>query len=65
MTKRPAWNESRVSLSTATVTMLDGPGDDYVLVVRGTRIDPKPANRKAARPAPVGRRRQPKRRPAS
>src|SRR4030095_12213653 len=41
------WKETTVTLASATATMIDGPGDDWLLVLRGTRARPdKQAARK-------------------
>lgn len=39
--QRP-WKETRVSLASATALVLDGPGSDWLLVVRGERTRPAP-----------------------
>jgi hypothetical protein len=35
--KRRAWEETQVGLRKVTVTTFDGPGDDFLIVIRGKR----------------------------
>jgi hypothetical protein len=38
--RRRPWKETRVSLACATAVVLDGPGSDWLLIVRGERKPP-------------------------
>jgi hypothetical protein len=40
--KRHAWKETRVGLVKATAILLDGPGAEWLLLVRGERTQPRP-----------------------
>jgi hypothetical protein len=37
MSARRPWKESRVKLAQAVVLTLDGPGDEWLMICRGTR----------------------------
>lgn len=45
--QRRGWKQTTVRLDAVTAATFDGPGDDFVLVMRGTRVrDEKKANSK-------------------
>lgn len=45
-THRQSWKETRVDLTRATALVLEGPGDDWLFVVRGSRSPAKKAKSK-------------------
>lgn len=47
-TKR-TWKETRVSLAAATALVLDGPGSEWLLVLRGERTQPPLAEGRKAK----------------
>lgn len=49
-TKRPSpWKETRVHLAGATALLLDGPGSEWLLLVRGDRTRPSRVVRRNAK----------------
>lgn len=42
MSARRPWRESRVKLAQAVVLTLDGPGDEWLMLCRGTRMPAPP-----------------------
>jgi hypothetical protein len=43
------WKETRVDLASATALLLDGPGSEWLLLVRGERTQPARAVRRSAK----------------
>lgn len=41
--RRRPWKETRVSLTGVTALVLDGPGSDWLIIVRGERTRPNRA----------------------
>ena len=46
--RRP-WKETHVNLTSATALLLDGPGPEWLLLVRGERTRPNRAVRRSAK----------------
>jgi hypothetical protein len=46
---RQQWKETRVSLTSATALLLDGPGNEWLLLVRGERTQPARAVRRSVK----------------
>jgi hypothetical protein len=43
--RRQAWKETRVNLGGATALLMDGPGNEWLLLLRGQRTPPSAKQR--------------------